>query len=200
LTIVNFCGKIIPQRLIEKAAHRANGEVDMRISKKLIGTLGLALAVPMLSIPASADTCATATCSDAVIVLGQQFDLTEGQQQLLQTNVFTGGTNGNAVNFYQDAGLTIYSDQVSIRGGLVYFTSDPYPAFTDVTVVFSLKESGVFQDVSQYFNLAPGAIQVRSDVETPLPSTWTMMLIGLAAFGFVATRRVRSPAARPAVA
>jgi hypothetical protein len=54
-----------------------------------------------------------------------------------------------------------------------------------VSLITAMVETGQFQDVSIFLSAQPGQIQVLSDVEaTPLPPTWTMLLAGLAAFGF----------------
>ena len=68
----------------------------------------------------------------------------------------------------------------------------------------ALQETGSLQSVGGYFSIlgstsaipAPSTIQVMSDVEaTPLPPTWTTMLLGLGALCALGWRRKQKAAA-----
>ncbi len=108
-----------------------------------------------------------------------------------------GGTTVSGINLYELAVTSgTISDQLWIQpnpaaGGQLfwYFSSDPFvPGQTDmpsnVPVVASLVEDGTVQDMSPYFALPPGFIQVQSDVEqTPEPGT--LALLGAGATGLL---------------
>ena len=53
----------------------------------------------------------------------------------------------------------------------------------------SLPETSQFQDVSSYFGQNAGFVQIQSVAATPLPPTWTIMLIGLVGLGFMLYRK-----------
>ena len=84
--------------------------------------------------------------------------------------------------------------------GFVNFASDDengnFPGVPPGSLRFRgepIVETGDFQDIGVIFGMTPVAFQVKSDVaETPLPSTWTFMLLGFAVFGFVIHRRTKT--------
>jgi hypothetical protein len=89
-----------------------------------------------------------------------------------------------------------HSDRLSVRGGRLYFESDPLgQPFGDLPVVpiKTLVENGNFQQVDQYFQLFPGAtiprIDVLSDGNAPEPGTFALMAIGIAGGAFFVRRR-----------
>jgi hypothetical protein len=132
--------------------------------------------------------------SDTLIVNGTSYFLPEGGEAntaifvpLATPPIPSGGValteNSGAFNsdvlFYNPSARGLFF--VSSSGGSLSATG-----FT------ALKESGQLQNVGSYFGLAPGAIQVQSAAATPLPPTWTIMLLGLAGLGLLLHRKGRA--------
>jgi hypothetical protein len=88
------------------------------------------------------------------------------------------------------------SDRLSIRGGLLYFESDPLgPLFGDLppNPVATLVETGNFQLVSPYFQGGSGLspqVFVLSDLNVPEPTSLALVMVG-AIGGMLLVRRRR---------
>jgi len=73
--------------------------------------------------------------------------------------------------------------------------------FSHFAFILPQLETGLPQDISDVFFLAPNTLVVQSVVEaTPLPSTWMMLLTGFLGLGFFAYRGVKKKAAGLAAA
>ena len=96
--------------------------------------------------------------------------------------------------FTEDGGKFI-SDviQYDANIGSYVFRSDTGTSLTGNFGGFKkVAETGKFQDVSGYFGLGKGTLEVRSTLDstaTPLPPAWTIMLTGLVGLGFMLHRR-----------
>jgi PEP-CTERM motif len=108
----------------------------------------------------------------------------------------TGTFDGSAItqlSTYADADNQLFfpSQTFVDFGGISFVTANPL-----LGAINLFSNSGSFEvkstvdSVGYYFNGTPISLSVTA---TPLPSSWTMMLIGLAAFGFVAYRRKAKP-------
>ncbi|MEY2428322.1 MAG: hypothetical protein QOJ40_1207 [Verrucomicrobiota bacterium] len=81
-----------------------------------------------------------------------------------------------AVLLYEDASQSLVSDQIWVQSGQWYFASDPDLQNLTVPVLGTLVEDGTFQDVSGFFGLPGGSMQVMSDV--PEPGMLSLALLG----------------------
>jgi hypothetical protein len=160
-----------------------------------------AIASPLPPIPAG---------SDALYIPGltpNPIAFSEGNEPFdYNTFVPAGATLTGIVLF--EPGTSTFSDLVyADANGQIHFASDDENGnFSPVTLAIlpllnippGITETGGWQPIQ-----LPGAplIYVASDIsETPLPSSWTMMLIGLAVFWFAASPRLGKAAAPLAAA
>jgi hypothetical protein len=98
-----------------------------------------------------------------------------------------------AVLFYEDASQSVVSDQLWVQNQFFYFASDPNLvnlSTLGIPVIGALVENGTPQDVSSFFGLPTGSVQVLSDADIPEPGTMT--LVGLGFVGLLAVCRRRS--------
>jgi hypothetical protein len=134
--------------------------------------------------------------SDVVLISGQPpFVFPESTNFVQFLPAFFGpvGLPNGAVLLYEDASQSVVSDQLWVQNQFFYFASDPNLQNLDtlgIPVVGSLVESGAPQDVSPFFGLPLGAVQVQSDLNIPEPGTMTLVGVGLA--GLLAVYRRRS--------
>jgi hypothetical protein len=86
------------------------------------------------------------------------------------------------VVFFEDASQTILSDQLWIQNGFWYFASDPdtvnFQSF-GIATVGALVETGAPQDVSAFFGLPAGSMQVQSDFAVPEPASGLLAGLGV---------------------
>jgi PEP-CTERM motif len=128
----------------------------------------------------------------------------------IASGTFTGNETSSGI--YALTGITGTFDGVNITGltgyanadNELFYPSQPFVDFNGISfqtaslgAINLFSNSGYFEvkssvdAVGYYFSGTPISLAVSA---TPLPSTWTMMLIGLAGFGFVAYRRKTKPA------
>jgi hypothetical protein len=103
------------------------------------------------------------------------------------------GIPNSAVLLFEDAAMTIVSDQIYVQNQQFYFASDPdlqNLAALGIPVVGGIVEDGTPQDVSAFFGGAI-PIAVLSDVESvPEPATIALLSMGMAGMaGYVWRRR-----------
>jgi hypothetical protein len=107
----------------------------------------------------------------------------------LMSQVFAAGT----------AGMLSLASSSSFTRETLNFSIGPQTPFVANEFYFSNSYNYPAPEIANSIN-PPGTIINIADVSltpvavTPLPPTWTMMLIGLAGFGFVARRRKSKPA------
>jgi PEP-CTERM motif len=127
----------------------------------------------------------------------------------IASGTFTGNETSSGI--YTLTGITGTFDGVNITGltgyanadNELFYPSQPFVDFNGISfqtaslgAINLFSNSGYFEvkstvdSVGYYFSGTPISLAVSA---TPLPSTWTMMLIGLAGFGFVAYRRKAKP-------
>ena len=76
--------------------------------------------------------------------------------------------------------LTLYSDVIP---------PDVIKTIENTTLLGTVNETGNLQPVGKLFGLGnDNAIRLLSDLNTPEPSTWVMMLIGFGGLGYAASR------------
>lgn len=119
---------------------------------------------------------------------------TESSSGIYTISGITGTFDGSLIT-----GLSGYAN----ADNLLFYPSQPFVDFNGISFVTAslgainlFSNSGYFEvkstvdSVGYYFNGSPISLSVTA---TPLPPAWTMMLIGLAGFGFVAYRRRAKP-------
>ena len=87
--------------------------------------------------------------------------------------------NYTGIQVYSDASLTTVRDQLWTQAGHWYFSADPSLVnFSQlgITQVGSVVETHSLQDMSSYFNLAPGSMQLATDVAVPEPASGAILL------------------------
>jgi hypothetical protein len=127
------------------------------------------------------------------------------------SGTFTGNQTSSGV--YMLTGITGSFDGAAITGlvgyanadNILFYPSQPFVDFNGISFVTAnpslgainlFSNSGYFEvkstvdSVGYYFSGTPISLAVTA---TPLPATWTMMLIGLAGFGLFAYRRKARP-------
>lgn len=122
-------------------------------------------------------------------------DADEGDILLAGVPQLPSGTGYVRIN---DKGTTTMSDLLfyGANGNSLTLLSDPIPAdqikiIEATTLLGTISEDGSLQPVGKYFGVINTQIRVMSDVDTPEPSTWAMMLLGFAGLGFAGYRRTR---------
>jgi hypothetical protein len=112
----------------------------------------------------------------------------EGQPQFAYG--WLSGPQHGVVLFYQDAAMTVLSDQIWNDFSDTYgFASDPdLQNLSGLPVLARFVETGAPQDVSGYFGLPPGILMVQSDLNVPDTGT-TCSLLGLSLMGLAFLRR-----------
>jgi hypothetical protein len=87
--------------------------------------------------------------------------------------------------FYGAAGnsLTLFSDPIS---------AEVIDIVERTTLLGTITEDGTLQNVGNFFGVLGTQIRVQSDLDTPEPSTWVMMLLGFAGLGFAGFRSRRA--------
>lgn len=88
------------------------------------------------------------------------------------------GANGNSLNLLSDP---IPADQIEI--------------IEATTLLGTITEDGKLDPVGKFFGVTNSQIQVMSDLDTPEPSTWVMMLMGFAGLAFASFRSRKRNAA-----
>jgi hypothetical protein len=129
----------------------------------------------------------------------------------IASGTFTGNQTSSGI--YTLTGITGTFDGSTITGltgyanadNLLFYPTQPFVDFEGISFLTSqpnlgavnlFSNSGYFEvkssvdSVGYYFDGTPITLAVSA---TPLPPTWTMMLIGLAGFGFVVYRRKAKP-------
>ncbi len=97
--------------------------------------------------------------------------------------------NNIGIILYEDASQSVVSDQLWTQAGFWYFASDPNLinfAQNGITPVGAIVENGNLQDVSSFFLLLPGSMQVESDA---VPEPATIVLVSLGTASLVGFRR-----------
>ena len=108
---------------------------------------------------------------------------TPGQSQLALAFISLNGAQPGAVLFYQDASMTVLSDQLWTDGQTLNFASDPDLQDLGTLPVFArLVETGAPQDVGGFFGFGSNFLLVQSDAEVPDTGT-TFCLFGLSLMG-----------------
>ena len=103
-----------------------------------------------------------------------------------------GSTTMSDLLFYGALGnsLTLYSDVIP---------PDVIRTIEMTTLLGTVNETGNLQPVGKLFGLGnDNAIRLMSDLNTPEPSTWGMMLIGCGGLGYAASRSRKQNQAVPA--
>ena len=170
------------------------------MSKSTLKILSVLMAASLLA-TLSARGVAPVPTSDIVTIGPTPFVIfqdTPGQpagSQFALVGEFGSDTPKGVVLFYQDAAMTVLSDQiwtVSTTNGpnvALNFASDPdLQDLSGMTVRARLVETGAPQDVSGYFEFASGTIVVQSDVDVPDTGT-TLSLFGFSLMGLAFFRR-----------
>ncbi len=173
------------------------------MSKSTLKILPALVAASLLA-TLSARGVATVPTSDIVTIGGTPFVILQdtpgqpaGSQFAPDFAEFGSDTPKGVVLFYQDAAMTVLSDQiwtVSTTNGpnvALNFASDPdLQDLSGMTVLARLVETGAPQDVSGYFAFPSGIIVVQSDVDLAVPDTGTTFsLFGLSLMGLAFFRR-----------
>jgi len=171
------------------------------MSKSTLKILSVLMAASLLA-TLSARGVAPVPTSDIVTIGGTPFVILQdtpgqpaGSQFAPDFAEFGSDTPKGVVLFYQDAAMTVLSDQiwtVSTTNGpnvALNFASDPdLQDLSAMTVLARLVETGAPQDVSGYFAFPLGIIVVQSDVDVPDTGT-TLSLFGFSLMGLAFLRR-----------
>ena len=154
-----------------------------------------ALVIVCLCVLWSAGSAVADTLSDSVIVNGKQYFLTESQEAnglgIIASWTFTNPPPSSpaGVLLTDSGGVDDAIFYSSALNALVYKSAFKGPIQGNFSGFVSLSETGQLQDVSSFFGQTAGAVQVQSLAATPLPPTWTIMLIGLVGLGFMLYRK-----------
>lgn len=128
--------------------------------------------------------------SDELVFAGVPITFPEDQTQRLPAFAGPFIAPDQKVQLFEDASLTILSDEIYLVAQFLYFASDPDfftgDGFDTAIVKATIQEDGTLQDVGKYFvdnNNMPlfgnNVLLVSSDVQTvPEPTTLTQMAIG----------------------
>jgi hypothetical protein len=86
--------------------------------------------------------------------------------------------------------VIIYESNLPIGAGFIFESATNKSLNGNFSGFTSIPETGREQNIGKAFGLGAGELKVRSDpAATPLPPTWTIMLIGLIGLGFLLYRR-----------
>ena len=123
------------------------------------------------------------TLSDRVIIQGQVFNFIEATNvsQFFPAFFQAPPIPNGAILLFEDTSQTVVSEQLYIQNGFWYFASDPDLQNLNaalVPVIGAIVENGQLQDVSQFFGLPTGFVQVQSDFEVPEPGAFSLTLLG----------------------
>lgn len=143
-----------------------------------LGVVSTLLVVPgfLLSL-ASADT-----PSDTLCVLGTCLSIPEppGGDAVPEPPITLPGPGPNAAVILLEPGGGI-SDVIISTGNSYSLYSDPVTITEHPAPIATIPETGALQDISQYFDLSPGSVLVRSDV--PEAGLLGMLAVALAGLG-----------------
>lgn len=130
--------------------------------------------------------------SDVVTINGVPYVFPEGANEYFPNFAPDHSVGARAVVFYEDASLTVVSDQIWTDGHFFSFASGP--SLQDlqalgIPVFANIVETGGPQDISVHFTET--SVIVQSDVETnPVPEPWSLTTLccdalALASFGLL---------------